>query len=330
MTKLSRRNYTKLIVIAGTLGALSEFFIDRSIGTLLESRAETQNTVFGEDWVPTTCWIGKQDCGMLARRINGRVVTFEGHPDHPRNRGTLCPKGVSQISALYDPYRVKAPLKRVNEKGEPGEWVEISWDEALTLVGDKITDARARDPRLFIWQKGRSKAKNFYDNAFVKSTGATSLGHGAYCSDAAYRATEYTIGFHAGVHPDFRHCKYLLNWGWGITEAGGNKLCWLTWNRQLVEARERGLKVVTLDPRRQGAGQHTDEWLPIKPGTDLAFFLSLANVLVENGYIDKEYLKNHTNAPFLVKEDGYFLKVDEKEQVWDNGIGSAKAYDSPI
>lgn len=136
---------------------------------------------------------------MLARVIDGRVVKFEGLPDHPRNRGTLCPKGVAQIMGLYDPYRVKAPLVRLNGKGQPGKWQEVSWDEALTLVGDKIKDVRARDARLLIWQKGRSKAEPLYDNAFVKACGATKLGHGAFCSDAAYRAAEYTIGPSGGL-----------------------------------------------------------------------------------------------------------------------------------
>ncbi len=93
-----------------------------------------------EEFVPTTCWIGKQDCGMIARKINGRVVKFEGDPAHPRNRGTLCPKGVGQIQAIYDPSRVKTPLVRTNEKGVTGTWRQASWDEALTMVADKIKE----------------------------------------------------------------------------------------------------------------------------------------------------------------------------------------------
>jgi len=281
-----------------------------------------------EKLVPTACWIGKQDCGILARVVNGRVVKLEGHPAHPRNRGTLCPKGQAQIMAFYDPYRVKAPLRRVNEKGVPGEWVEISWDEALTLVGNKIKEVRERDKRLLLWQKGRSKAGAFYDDAFVNASGATKLHHGAYCSDAGYRAVEYTLGFHGVLHPDFKHCKYLLSCGWNMVNAGGNKLCWITWPQQFLEARERGMKVVTLDPRRGGMGPHTDEWLPIKPATDLAFFLAISNVLIEEGYIDAEYLKKHTNAPFLVREDGYFLRIDGKEQVWDEATKSFKPHDA--
>ncbi len=275
--------------------------------------------------IPTTCWIGKQDCGMLARRVNGRIVKLEGHPSHPRNRGRLCPKGQAQLISFYDPYRVKAPLKRVSEKGVPGKWKEISWDVALTLVGDKIKEVRAKDKKLLVWQKGRSKTGAFYDNAFVNASGATKLHHGAYCSDAGYRACEYTVGLHGVLHPDFKHTRYILAWGWNLVNAGGNKLCWITWPQQFMDARERGMKVVTIDPRRGGVGPHTDEWLPIRPGTDLAFFLALANVLIQRGYVDEEYLKNYTNAPFLVKEDGYFLKVDGKEQVWDGG---AKPYDA--
>ncbi len=323
--QLTRRQFIKASGATVATVALSKFMFNWSWQPLL---ASTEATPAGEQWVPTTCWIGKQECGMLARIVDGRIIKLEGHPDHPRNRGTLCPKGQAQIMSVYDPYRVKAPLLRTNPKGVVGEWKEISWDEALTLVGGKIKRVREKDKRLLIWQKGRSKAKVFYDDAFVHASGATKLHHGAYCSDAGYRAAEYTVGLHGVFHPDFRHCNYLISWGWGLTAAGGNKLCWLTWPRQFVEARERGMKVVTIDPYKRSMGPHTDQWLPIKPATDLAFFLAIANVLVEKGYIDRKYLTKHTNSTFLIKEDGYFLKADGKEQVWDAATSSAKPHDA--
>jgi anaerobic selenocysteine-containing dehydrogenase len=164
-----------------------------------------------EEWVPTTCWIGKQDCGIMARRIDGRVVKLEGHPGNSRNAGTLCPKGQAQIVALYDPNRVKAPLIRTNAKGEHGTWRRASWDEALELVAERIRAARAKDPSLVVWQKGRSKSKLLYDEALVEALGATKVGHGAYCSDAGYRALEYTIGVQGVLNPDFRYTRYLLS-----------------------------------------------------------------------------------------------------------------------
>ncbi len=290
----------------------------------------TVTTLPGEKWVHTTCWIGKQDCGILARVIDERVVKLEGSPAHPRNRGALCPKGVAQIMALYDPNRIKRPLIRTNEKGVPGQFREATWDEALELVAKKIKEVRQKDPRLLLWQKGRSKAKPLYDKSFVKAIGATKLHHGAFCSDAGYRACEYTIGFHGVLHPDFKHCRYLLAWGWNITDGGGNKLCQITWPRQLLEAKIRnGLKVVLIDPRRRGGGPMVDEWLPIRPGTDLALALAIANVLVSSGYIDHDYLNKYTNAPFLVQEDGFFFRIEGKEQVWDQKSGSPKPHYAP-
>ncbi|MFQ5873937.1 MAG: molybdopterin-dependent oxidoreductase, partial [Dehalococcoidia bacterium] len=163
----------------------------------------------------------------------------------------------------------------------------------------------------------------------VKAVGATKMGHGGYCSDAGYRALEYTIGLHGVLHPDFRHTNYLLSWGWNVTNAGGNKFCWITWPRQLMEARERGMKLVHIDPRLRSAGPCADEWLPIKPGTDLALALALCSVLIENGYIDSDYLRKYTNAPFLVGEEGLFYRVDDKEQVWDSATSGPKDYDDP-
>jgi anaerobic selenocysteine-containing dehydrogenase len=323
--KVSRRTFLKASLAAAGTAAASRFLFDQ-FETL--AAKETRDAALTEEWVPTTCWIGKQDCGMLARRVNGRVVKFEGHPKHPRNMGTLCPKGVAQIMALYDPNRVKTPLVRTNEKGVPGQWRTASWDEALSLVAERIREVRARDPRLLLWQKGRSKAPAFYDQAFVQASGATSLHHGAFCSDAGYRACEYTIGLQGVLHPDFRHARYVLAWGWNVTNAGGNLLCWITWPQQLIQAKERGLRLVAIDPRLRGAAHFADEWVPIRPGTDLALALALCRLIIEQGTIDRDYLKRFTNAPFLVKEDGYFLRVDGKEQVWDGVSGSPRPYDA--
>ncbi len=278
----------------------------------------------------TACWIGKQDCGMLARRLDGRVIKFEGNPAHPGNRGTLCAKGVAQIMALYDPNRLRAPLVRTNGKGVQGTWRQVSWDQALAIVGERIKEIRRRDPELLLWQVGRSKSRELYNEAFVRAAGATMLGHGAYGAGAGYRASEYTTGLSGVLHPDFRHTRYLFAWGWNVTNAGGNKLCSITWNRELVDARERGLKLVAIDPRLRGAGPFADEWLPIRPGTDLALALAFANILLEQGYVDREYLERYTNAPFLVGEDGSFLRVGDKEQVWDPVAGGPRAYDARV
>jgi anaerobic selenocysteine-containing dehydrogenase len=323
-SKISRRSFLKRTAATGigTVAVVKLLGIDKKIFDSLSPERAAEVT--SDELLPSTCWVGKQDCGVLCRVVDGRIVKIEGHPDHPLNRGTLCPKGVAQISAIYDPYRLKAPLKRTNPKGQQGEWTEITWDEALTTVANKMNEARDVGDGAFVWQKGRSKAKSFYDKAFVNATDALKLHHGAYCSDAGYRALEYTIGRHAVLHPDFKHCNYMINLGWGITTSGGNKFCWLTWPRHLVEARQRGLKVVTIDPSLRSAGPHTDEWHPIKPGTDLAFLLAVSNVLIDKDYIDEEFLLKYSNAPFLIKQDG--TKSIESEWVDTDGKTQYKYY----
>jgi anaerobic selenocysteine-containing dehydrogenase len=320
--KISRRSFLTGLSAMGAIGITPPLLVKAA-----ETKpvlGEVQNAV----WIPTTCWIGKQECGIRARTIGGRIVKLDGHPDHPRNQGKLCPKGMGQIMQVYDPYRLKAPLIRTNGKGVSGKWKEASWDEALTLVGQKISQARAKDPRLLVWQKGRSKSQAVYDQAFVKASGATMLGHGAYCSDSGYRASEYTLGPSGVLHADFRNTKYLLSWGWNAANAGGNKLCWVTYNQQFLAARKRGMKVTCLDPMASAMGLHKDEWLPNRPGSDLAFFLAVQNQIVSNGVLDKPYLTNYTNSPFLVTGDGLFLRIGNKEQVWDTVTDSVKPFDT--
>jgi len=322
---LTRRTFLKATAVAGGMAVASRFLYG-GLETLAVQGTRPSSEP-EEEWVPTTCWIGKQDCGMVARRINGRVVKLEGHPAHPLNRGTLCPKGQAQITALYDPHRVTTPLIRTNPKGEPGQFRPASWEEALDLVAQKIKEARAKNPKRVVWQKGRSKSGALYDTAFANALGAEKLHHGAFCSDAGYRACEYTIGLNGVLHPDFRYCRYLLAWGWNITSAGGNKLCFITFPQQFLRAREQGMKVILIDPRLRPAGPHVDEWLPIRPGTDLVFILGLCNLLIQQGTVDRDYLTRYTNAPFLVQEDGYFFRVEGKEQVWDARTGRPQPYD---
>jgi anaerobic selenocysteine-containing dehydrogenase len=330
MPEVNRRTFLK--VSAFTAGAVATAYSLGKFLPLLEERPETDEgpkepvLLAGEDYFPTTCWVGKQNCGISARRYKGRIVKLEGHIMHPQNSGKLCPKGQAQLLSFYDPYRIKAPLVRVNGKGVPGEFAETSWDEALALVGDKMKEARVTDPRLVVWQKGRDEVERFFDEALVMATGATMLRQGAQISDAGVRATEYTVGQHAFLSPDLRYCNYLIIWGWNLLGTGGNNHCWLTHQQEFMAARERGMKVVTLDPRLGGVGPHTDKWLPIRPGTDLAFFLAVAHVLVNKRFIDEEYIKHHTNGPFLVKGDGSFLKVGGKEQVLD-ASGEVRAFD---
>ena len=168
MPEITRRTFTKGSAAVAGSAFVADKFLFGSLGSVAVAQGP-EVTAPVEDFIATTCWIGKQDCGMIARRIDGRVVKFEGNPTNPRNVGTLCPKGQAQIQAVYDPNRVKWPLVRTNAKGVSGEWRRATWDEALDMVATTVNEVRSRDPKMVLWQKGRSKAKDFYDDAFVKA-----------------------------------------------------------------------------------------------------------------------------------------------------------------
>jgi len=92
-------------------------------------------------------------CGILVRRKDGLAVEIKGNPEHPNNKGKVCGKAFAGLMSLYSPYRVKTPLKRTNpEKGigvDPS-WKQISWDEALDSVAERLRKIRADDPRKLI------------------------------------------------------------------------------------------------------------------------------------------------------------------------------------
>ena len=166
MARIRRRRFLQGLALAGAAAgaAAGQRLLFGNLETIVAAHPSLTAAPAVEELIPTTCWIGKQDCGILARRIDGRVVSLAGQPEHPLNMGTLCPKGTAQITALYDPNRVKTPLIRTNDKGQSGAWRRASWKEAIELVAAGIKETREKDPTLLIWQKGRSKAKSFYDS----------------------------------------------------------------------------------------------------------------------------------------------------------------------
>ncbi|MBI2848893.1 MAG: molybdopterin-dependent oxidoreductase [Chloroflexi bacterium] len=291
-------------------------------------------TMKDDAWVPSTCYMCYNCCGIKVHRVNGVVVKIEGDPDNPANLGRICAKGNAGIMTLYDPYRVKKPLKRTNpEKGigvDP-RWVEISWDEALDTVAQRIKEVRADDPRKIVLASmdfGTSPVRLVAAALSSLGTPNWHLGGPSYfCGNALHNILCLTQGaFYVDV--DLHHCNYCLLVG---TESGFMKNSNATLLAQhMADARLRGMKVVVVDPLCTNAASKADEWVPIRPGTDAAFALAMANVLInELGIYDGGFLKRYTNAPYLVGPDGRYVRDKEsgKPLMWDLGEGRVVPYD---
>ena len=145
MGPISRRTFLKGSAAVGGTAVIARQFLFGGAETLMPVSA-TSAAPLKEEFLNTTCWIGKAECGIRARLVDGQVVKLDGHPDNPRNLGALCPKGQAQITTLYDPNRLTTPLVRSNGKGKPGTWRRASWDEALATTVEHLQAARPRTP----------------------------------------------------------------------------------------------------------------------------------------------------------------------------------------
>ena len=93
-------------------------------------------------WKASTCGMCPAGCGIIVRTREHKANKIEGNPLHPVNRGALCARGQAGLEVLYNPDRIKGPMKRVGERGE-GKWEEISWDEAIKTLADKLREIKA-------------------------------------------------------------------------------------------------------------------------------------------------------------------------------------------
>ncbi len=295
-----------------------------------EEKMQEANTTQKEDtWIHSVCEMCKGDCGILVHRVDGVVVDIKGDPDCPNSLGKLCARGHAGLMSLYDPHRVRTPLKRTNPEkglGVDAGWVSISWDEALDILQRELTRVRDEDPRkLAISSIGPGDVSGIWAEAFgTRNTGWM----GYYCGNYLHSSMYLTNGtFHCDFDADY--INYLMLFGNQVGFGAG-----LNPNisaQKVAKARKRGLKVVVVDPICTQAASKADEWVPIRPGTDAALALAMINVLLnELGIYDREFIKRYTNGPYLVKPDGYYARRESKPLVWDAEEGTAKTYDAEV
>src|SRR3972149_11031495 len=169
-----------------------------------------------DTWIRSVCDQCRGDCGILAHRVDGVVVDIKGDPDCPNPRGKLCSKGYAGVMNLYDPHRLKRPLKRTNpEKGlgvDPG-WVSISWDEAMDILVEKLSKIRKEDPRKLVFS-----TFDVYGMQNVLATWPRAFGtpntnwSGYYCGQYLHSSMFLTNGtFHSDF--DAHYVNYLILFG---------------------------------------------------------------------------------------------------------------------
>lgn len=290
----------------------------------------------GEDkWIHSACAMCTA-APMKVRVRNGRVVEVKGE-DIPGFNGKVCGKAIAGVGGrVYPPDRILYPLKRVGERGE-GKFVRCTWEEVIGAVAAKVKEyIDAGHPEYFdIWWGCPVQA----DNIFFLHYWATVLGanisylHGQVCFGDHIVEKVITFGRnHAQyiVHgeADLTRTKYAVlagqNFPGTATATGGG--CRVNGYPLFNKARENGCKFVSIDPKLADSASWSDEWIPIKPGSDAKFALSIANILIKEKLYDENFLLKYTNAGQLIKADeGTALRdKDGKYLVWDTAANTAK------
>ena len=248
--------------------------------------------------VTTTCYMCACRCGIRVHLQGGQIRYIDGNPDHPVNKGVLCAKGSAGIMQHLSPARLTAPLKRVGPRGS-GEFVTISWDEALETVTERLRHIRATDPRRLALYTGRDQSQaltGWWASQFGTPNYAA---HGGFCSVNMAAAGLYTFGgsFWEFGEPDWEHSNYFLLFG-VAEDHGSNPL-----KIGLSRLKARGARIVSINPIRTGYSAIADEWLGIRPGTDGLLVASLIRELLRAQKIDKGALTRTSNAAWLVIDD---------------------------
>src|SRR5437868_2808301 len=270
----------------------------------------------------TTCYMCACRCGIKVYLKDGTVKYIEGNRDHPVNRGVICGKGASGIMQHYSPARLSKPLVRVGERGS-GEFREIEWDEALRLATTWLSEVRNTDPRKLAFFTGRDQSQALTGWWATQFGTPNYAAHGGFCSVNMAAAGIYTFGgsFWEFGEPDWKHTKYFMLFGVAEDHAS-NPI-----KIGLGKLKERGVKIVSINPVRTGYSAIADEWIGIRPGTDGLFAGALIHELLRNQKIDLDYLARYTNAAWLVirnpggADDGTFAR---------NANGETLIYDAVI
>lgn len=230
-------------------------------------------------------------CSLVTTVENGKAIRVQGNPHHPMTDGVLCTKVSRYTERTYHPDRILHPLKRIGPKGS-GQFAPVLWDEALSDIANRLGAIAANDPQAILpysyagtmgQVQGEAMAMRFFHKL-----GASLLDR-TICSSAGSEALAYTFGAKMGMRVEFfAESKLIIIWG--SNSIGSNLHFW----RIVQEAKRNGAQLICIDPRKSETAEKCHEHIALRPGTDAALALALMHVLIQNDWLDHDYIAQHT------------------------------------
>lgn len=230
-------------------------------------------------------------CSLTTTVIDGVATKVQGNPDHPMTGGVLCAKVSKYTQRTYHADRVLQPLKRSGPKGS-GQFTPVSWDKALRDIAQRLHTIAQRQPEAILpysyaGTMGQVQGESM-DRRFFHQLGASLLDR-TICASAGSEALAATYGGKLGMRMEF-FAESQLILIWGSNSIASNLHFW----RLAQEAKRNGAKLVCIDPRKSETAEKCHEHLQLLPGTDAALALALMHELIQNDWLDHDYIAQHT------------------------------------
>lgn len=254
-------------------------------------------------------------CGLDVYVRDGRIIKVEGTKENPHNAGTLCPKGAATRQYVYHEDRLKTPLKREGPRGS-GNFAPITWEEALDTIASRLNQIKEKNgPEAVVFYAGYAKWMRPFLHRLAHAFGSPN-----YCSESStcHNATvmSWKLLFGLPAAPDIKNARCLLVWS---SNPFWSNTCLA---RGILEAKEQGLKIIAVDPRYSPMAALADIHLQLKPGTDGALALAMANVIINEGLYDHEFINDYTYGFDAYRE--YVREFTPEQAATITGVPAAK------
>lgn len=254
-------------------------------------------------------------CRLAATVENGRLVSVEPDEDFPGTKSSYpitkgCPRRRNVIEYFYHPGRLNYPRKRVGERGE-NKWQEISWDEALGEIGEKMKNiVDQHGPEAIATTGGTGRTHDEIRQRFFNllgspnHTGAGQICYGPFC---VMSSTVFGWRVFPVVRPN---TECILLWG-----GGGPRYWDIFWKAAKKAHKESGTKIIVIDPRGVDSLKHADLWLQIRPGTDCALALGMIQHIIAEGLYDQDMVANWCTGFDELKERTRQYPIDKVAEI---------------
>jgi menaquinone reductase, molybdopterin-binding-like subunit len=291
--KIDRRSFLSFVIGGAAGTALSplpwKLLDDSSIWS--QNWAWTPVPERGEvTYVNSTCTLCPGGCGITVRKIGDRVVKIEGMKGHPVNDGGICDLGAAGTQLLYGPTRVKNPKKKVN-----GRWHDITWEAAISEVAENLLELRTNGLShsvACICDSDRGTVPQLL-NRFLTVYGSPNFMRTPTILDNYELALYLTQGVRAIPGFDISQSDFVLSFGSGLIEGWESPVHMI---KSKSELKQNGGRMAQIEPRLSKTAAKSDKWIAVKPGTEGAMALGIANVIITEGLYQRDFVENYSSG----------------------------------